>query len=224
MNAIHPFSPHNTYSLFNRQRTASYEKLQLQTREQGDVFLSESDASGSRHTAAAFSRQQSLSYERFTLQDNISRSQLRSRNGGDQLDVRASQAYGSYLLVEKMTFRIEEEFGVAAQHTDKLSGRDASIQGAASSVFELSITVYSQYKAQSLESNASANPGDLLNGFMGKMHKAVDRGFDDTVKALEPMKGFNQRIQSVVDTSYSMLKTLLDRFEVVQRERLENKG
>ena len=221
MNGIQPLSPHSISSLFNRQRTLNYEKLDVRTREQTELFSSESDASGSRSIAGTFSRQQALSYERLVVQENTSQAQLQRRNHSDQLDVRASQQYSSYLMVEKITLRVEEQFGFTAEETDRLSGLDTSIQGAASSIFELSITIYTQYEAETLESDESADRGDILARFMSQMREAVDRGFHDALNILGGMNGFDEEIQSSIEESYNMLKAILDRFEEAQRKRID---
>ncbi|MCZ6680928.1 MAG: DUF5610 domain-containing protein [Candidatus Poribacteria bacterium] len=221
MNEIYPISPHNFYASFDRQRILNYEKLNIQTYERTDLLFSESDSSDSRRTNALWSRQQSLSYERLTVQDNVSRSQLQRHSGGDQLDLRASQQYGSYLFVEKITLRIEEQFGFSTEQTDRSSGLDTSIQGAASSVFELSITVYSQYEPQALEADESADRDNILAGFMEQIQQAIKRGFQDAMNILEQMNGFNEKIRSSLEESYYTLKALLDRFEAAQREGID---
>ena len=224
MNEIGPLSPHYISSLYNRKRSQNYERLDIQTHEQINLSSEESDTSGSSRSALALSRNQSLSYESLVIEEDISQSQLQGRNGGDQLDVRASQRYSSYLLVERTTLRIEEQFGFSTNQTDRLSGLDTSIEGTASSIFELSITTYQQYETQVLETDGSADRGEILADFMRQISEAIEKGTQDTVSLLERMNGFSEEIRLSVEESYKMLEKLMNQFELIQRERLGEGG
>ncbi|MFB3041363.1 MAG: hypothetical protein ACE1ZS_06120, partial [Candidatus Poribacteria bacterium] len=127
INGISQISPNSISSFLGRQSTLSYDRLDIRTSEQMGRLSERRDASGSRRTAFGFSRQQALSYERLVIQEDTSQfQQLQSSHGRDRFDLQASQQYSSYLLVEKITFRVEEQFGFSVNQSDRLSGSDTS--------------------------------------------------------------------------------------------------
>jgi hypothetical protein len=220
MNEISPPSPHNIFSFYQQRRSLNYERLDIQTNERMDLFSEESDASGSNRAALTLSRQESLSYERLVIQEDINQSLLQSNNDQDRLDLRASQQYSSYLLVERITLRIDEQFGFSANQTDQLSGLDTSVEGTSSSIFELSITIYQQYEAETLAVDESADPNEILADFMHQIRGAIDQGFGDTMRMLEQMDGFTEEIRSSVEETYNMLQVLLDQLKPNQPKHI----
>ncbi|MCH8293899.1 DUF5610 domain-containing protein [Candidatus Poribacteria bacterium] len=220
INGISQISPNSISSFLGRQSTLSYDRLDIRTSEQMGILSERRDASGSRRTALGFSRQQALSYERLVIQEDTSQfQQLQSGNGQDRFDLQASQQYSSYLLIEKITFRVEEQFGFSANQSDRLSGSDTSVEGTASSIYELSITVYSRYEGAALETDGAVARDSVLDGFMSKIHQAVDKGFKDATETLEGMRGFSDEIRSSLEQTRRLIRDLLSRFEFSEKER-----